>query len=38
VIQFVNVMANGMALATALGLTFDVDSFLKLVHQGLNGQ
>jgi hypothetical protein len=38
VIQFINVVANGMALATALGLTFDVDSFLKLVHSGLDGQ
>ena len=38
VIQFVNVVANGIALATALGLTFDVDSFLKLVHNGLDGQ
>lgn len=38
VIQFVNVVANGMALATSLGLKFDVDSFLKLVHEGINGQ
>jgi AcrR family transcriptional regulator len=38
VIQFVNVLANGMALATSLGITFDVQSFLKLVHGGLDGQ
>jgi AcrR family transcriptional regulator len=37
-IQFVNVVANGMALATSLGLKFDVDSFLKLVHGGIDGQ
>jgi len=38
VIQFVNVIANGMALATSLGLTFDVEPFLKLVHSGLDAE
>ena len=34
--QFVGVITNGMALATSLGLKFDVDSFLELVHSGID--
>jgi hypothetical protein len=30
------VITNGMALATSLGLKFDVDSFLELVHSGID--
>jgi TetR/AcrR family transcriptional regulator, transcriptional repressor of aconitase len=34
VIQFVNLVANGIALATSIGLKFDVDALLRLVHTG----
>lgn len=37
-IQFYNVVANGMALATSFGLTLELEPFLKLVHTGLDGQ
>jgi AcrR family transcriptional regulator len=37
-IAFVNVVANGLALATSLGLTIDVDELLKLVHTGIDPQ
>ncbi len=36
--QFVGVITNGLALATSLGLSFDVESFVKLVHGGLDAQ
>jgi AcrR family transcriptional regulator len=36
VIQFVNLVANGIALATSLGLKFDVDALLRLVHTGID--
>jgi hypothetical protein len=31
-----NVIANGMALSTSLGLRFDVEPFLQLVHTGID--
>ena len=36
VIHFMNVVANGMALGTSLGLKFEVEPFLKLVHTGID--
>jgi len=33
---FVNVVANGIALATSLGLAPDADAILKLVHGGID--
>jgi TetR/AcrR family transcriptional regulator, transcriptional repressor of aconitase len=36
VIQFVNLVANGIALATSIGLKFDVDALLRLVHTGID--
>jgi AcrR family transcriptional regulator len=38
VMQFVGVVTNGMALATSLGLKFEVEPFLKLVHSGIDPQ
>jgi hypothetical protein len=36
VIAFVNIVANGLALAISLGLEMDVDALLKLVHAGID--
>ena len=36
IIHFMNVVANGIALGTSLGLEFDVEPFLKLVHTGID--
>ena len=36
VIAFVNIVANGLALAVSLGLQFDVDALLKLLHRGID--
>jgi hypothetical protein len=36
VIQFVNLVANGIALATSIGSRFDVDALLRLVHTGID--
>jgi AcrR family transcriptional regulator len=36
VIAFVNIVANGLALAVSLGLKLDVDALLKLVHRGID--
>lgn len=36
VIQFMSVLANGLALGTSLGLQFDVEPFLELVHTGID--
>jgi AcrR family transcriptional regulator len=36
VIAFVNIVANGLALAVSLGLQVDVDALLKLVHGGID--
>jgi len=36
IIHFMNVVANGIALGTSLGLEFDVERFLKLVHTGID--
>jgi AcrR family transcriptional regulator len=36
IIHFMNVIANGMALSTSLGLRFDVEPFLQLVHTGID--
>jgi hypothetical protein len=32
----VNLVANGIALATSLGSKFDVDALLRLVHTGID--
>jgi len=36
IIAFVNVVANGLALAVSLGLQFDVEALLKLLHRGID--
>ena len=38
VVMFVNIVANGMAVATSLGLEIDPDALVKLVHGGLDPQ
>jgi hypothetical protein len=38
VVAFINVVANGMALATSLGLELDADAVLKLIHHGIDPQ
>jgi AcrR family transcriptional regulator len=35
-VAFINVVANGAALATALGLPLDADSLVQLVHSGID--
>jgi hypothetical protein len=36
IVAFINVVANGVALATSLGLPLDADTLVKLVHQGID--
>jgi hypothetical protein len=36
IVVFINIVANGIALATSLGLPLDADSLVKLVHQGID--
>jgi hypothetical protein len=36
IIAFVNIVANGLALAVSLGLEVDVDAVLDLVHRGID--
>ena len=36
VIHFMNVVANGLALGTSLGLQFEIEPFLELVHSGID--
>jgi TetR/AcrR family transcriptional regulator, transcriptional repressor of aconitase len=36
VIAFINIVANGLALAISLGLELDIDALLKLVHAGID--
>jgi AcrR family transcriptional regulator len=36
--HFINVVANGIALATSLGLKLDPDTLMKLVHGGIDPQ
>jgi AcrR family transcriptional regulator len=36
IVAFINVVANGVALATSLGLPLDADALVKLVHQGID--
>ena len=38
VVAFINVVANGMALATSLGLQLDADAVLKLIHHGIDAK
>jgi hypothetical protein len=38
IIAFVNVVANGLALAVSLGLQLDVDAVLNLLHRGIDPQ
>jgi AcrR family transcriptional regulator len=38
VVMFINIVANGMAVATSLGLEVDPDALVKLVHGGLDPQ
>jgi AcrR family transcriptional regulator len=35
-VAYINVVANGVALATSLGLPLDADSLVKLVHTGID--
>lgn len=37
-IVFVNVVANGLALAVSLGLELDVDGLLRLLHDGIDAR
>ena len=37
-VVFINVVANGAALATSLGLELDPDSLVQLVHTGIDAQ
>jgi AcrR family transcriptional regulator len=37
-VAFINVVANGAALATSLGLALDPDSLVQLVHTGIDAQ
>jgi TetR/AcrR family transcriptional regulator, transcriptional repressor of aconitase len=37
-VAFINVVANGAALATALGLKLDPESLVELVHSGIDPQ
>ena len=37
-IVFVNVVANGLALAVSLGLEVDVDGVLRLLHRGIDAR
>jgi AcrR family transcriptional regulator len=36
IVAYVNVVANGVALSTSLGLPLDADSLVKLVHTGID--
>jgi AcrR family transcriptional regulator len=36
IVVFINIVANGVALATSLGLPLDADALVKLVHQGID--
>ena len=36
IVAYINVVANGVALATSLGLPLDADSLVKLVHTGID--
>jgi TetR/AcrR family transcriptional regulator, transcriptional repressor of aconitase len=38
VVTFVNIVANGMAVTTSLGIEVDPDALVKLVHGGLDPQ
>ena len=38
VIAFINIVANGLALAVSLGLELDVNALLELVHRGIDPQ
>jgi len=38
IVAFINVIANGMALATSLGLELDAEAMLKLIHQGIDAK
>jgi AcrR family transcriptional regulator len=37
-VAFINVVANGAALATSLGLELDAESLVQLVHTGIDAQ
>jgi hypothetical protein len=37
-IVFVNIVANGLALAVSLGLELDVDGLLRLLHGGIDAR
>ena len=36
IVAFINIVANGVALATSLGLPLDADALVKVVHQGID--
>ncbi len=38
IVAFINVIANGMALATSLGLELDAEAMLTLIHQGIDAK
>jgi AcrR family transcriptional regulator len=38
VTAYVNVIANGIALATSLGLSLDADAMLRLIHHGIDAK
>jgi hypothetical protein len=38
IVGYVNVVANGLALAVSLGLRFDIDAFLEMMHRGIDPQ
>jgi AcrR family transcriptional regulator len=38
IVAFINVVANGAALATSLGLPLDADSLVELIHTGIDAK
>jgi AcrR family transcriptional regulator len=38
IVAFINVVANGAALATSLGLALDADSLVELIHTGIDAK
>jgi hypothetical protein len=38
IVQFVSLIANGLALGRSLGFELDVDELLRLVHTGIDPQ
>jgi TetR/AcrR family transcriptional regulator, transcriptional repressor of aconitase len=38
IVAFINIVANGAALATSLGLEWDAEALVRLVHTGIDAQ